>query len=322
MKKIALLDTSLATFNKGDEIIMDSARKVLSDITKDSFVITMPTHTPAFHSYQTIKMNSKVGLMENMDFKFVCGTNLLYTNMIRPWAGWNINIFNCKPLKNSILLGVGCGVNSKKINFYTRNLYRNVLSHEYIHSVRDNKAKEMLEEIGLKAINTGCPTLWSLTPDLCKQIPKSKSNSVVFTLTDYSKDKVNDQKMINIIQKCYKNIYFWPQGMGDLSYFKEFNNIEGIQVLSPSVECYSEVLGKDVDYIGTRLHAGIYAMKHRKRSIIITVDYRAREMNKTYNLNCIERQNIESALDMINSEFKTNVNVNYDSINTWINQFK
>lgn len=34
-------------------------------------------------------------------------------------------------------------------------------------------------------------------------------------------------------------------------------------------------------------------MKHKKRSIIITVDHRAREMNKSYNLNYTERKEID-----------------------------
>ena len=94
--------------------------------------------------------------------------------MLRPWPNWNINIFNAKPLKNSILLGVGCGVNSKSVNWYTKLLYKMVLSKDIEHSVRDNKAKEMLENMGFKAINTGCATLWKLSEELCKEIPTKK----------------------------------------------------------------------------------------------------------------------------------------------------
>lgn len=322
MKKIVIFDTSGATLNKGDEIIMESAKMELHDITKDSFIITMPTHTPSFHWYQTVKMNSKVRVLNDASYKFVCGTNLLYTNMIRPWANWNINIFNSKPLKNSILVGVGCGVNSKSINFYTKKLYHSVLSHDYIHSVRDNRTKEMLEGMGFKAINTGCATLWSLTSKLCKEIPTKKSNSVVFTLTDYSKDEQSDQELINILNKNYERIYFWPQGSGDYNYFQRFKNIEGILIIPPNVNELSKILETDIDYIGTRLHGGIYAMKHKKRAIIIIVDHRAREMNKSYNLNCIERDRIEELSNKINSNFITQANINYDNINLWLEQFK
>lgn len=322
MKKVIIFDTSMASLNKGDEIIMNSAESVLDDIIKDSFIVKMPTHTPAFHFYQTHNKNPKVKLLNAADYKFICGTNLLYTNMIRPWPNWNINIFNCKPLRNSILVGVGAGINSEDINLYTKQLYRKVLSNKYIHSVRDNKTKELLESIGLKAVNTGCATLWSLDPEFCKQIPKDKSDAVVFTLTDYSKDMKNDQRLIDILKQNYSKIYFWPQGLRDYDYFLQFNNIKDISILAPSVQAFSNILKTEIDYIGTRLHGGIFAMKHKKRSIIITVDYRAREMNKTYSLNCIERDNLEILPQMINSEFKTQVNLDYEKINMWKKQFE
>lgn len=322
MKTVALFDTSISTLNKGDEIIMESAKKELNEITKDKFIITMPTHTPAFHWYQTNKYNSKANILNNIDFKFICGTNLLYTNMVRPWANWNINIFNSKPLRGSVLLGVGCGVNSKSINFYTRKLYESVLSKEYFHSVRDEKTKQILEKLGFKAINTGCPTTWSLTDELCKKIPKRKSNNVVFTLTDYSKDEISDQKLINVLNQNYETVYYWPQGFSDYEYFKRFKGIDGIKIIPPHVKDFSNLLrSNEIDYVGTRLHAGIFAMKHERRSIIITVDYRAREMNKSYNLNCLERESIDSLSDLINSEIETQVNIDYTKINKWVSQF-
>ncbi|MDK2901612.1 MAG: hypothetical protein PWR14_516 [Thermosediminibacterales bacterium] len=322
MKKIVIFDTSSASLNKGDEIIMECTKQELYDITKNSFVVNMPTHTPVFHWYQTAKVNSKVKLLKEADYKFVCGTNLLYTNMLRPWPNWNINIFNSKPIKDCILVGVGCGINSKNINFYTKKLYRSVLSHVYIHSVRDDKAKEILESMGFKAINTGCPTLWALTPELCRQIPTKKSDSVVFTLTDYCKDEKSDQKLINILKNNYEKIYFWPQGAGDFEYLSKFKNTEDIVIIPPTVEDFSKILNTNIDYIGTRLHAGIYAMRHKKRSIIIAVDYRAREMNKSYNLNCIERKKLNDLPNMINSEFITQVNLKRENIEFWLKQFK
>ena len=64
-----------------------------------------------------------MSLYEEADYKFLCGTNALYTNMLRPMPTWNINIFNYGLFKNTICLGVGLGVNSKKVNFYTKKFY-------------------------------------------------------------------------------------------------------------------------------------------------------------------------------------------------------
>jgi len=322
MKKVIIFDTSVASFNRGDDIIMKGAREGLEEILSNSFVTNFPTHTPIFHYHQTSRINQNVKWLQQADLKFVCGSNLLYSNMVRPWPLWNINFLDSIPIKDCVLVGVGSGINSKGVNFYTKKLYKSVLSSEYVHSVRDNSTKLMLEKMGFKAINTGCPTLWNLTSDLCKQIPTKKSDSVIFTLTDYRRDKSRDQKMIEILIKNYKTVRFWPQGSEDYNYFQSMSGIDSIQVISPSVEAFSNALNSDTDYVGTRLHGGIFAMKHKQRSIIIIVDHRAREMNKDFNLKALERDNIEELEKLINSEFPTEVTVDREKINSWLNQFK
>ncbi|MFZ3172009.1 MAG: polysaccharide pyruvyl transferase family protein [Carboxydocellales bacterium] len=319
MDNILLLDTSVGSLNKGDEIIMKCIRYHLLDLTKNANVFTLPTHISPFHWYQVARGSHRVKFYSDARYKFVCGTNLLTMNMLTHFPQWNINIFNYLPLKGSILFGVGAGKGSK-INRYTKMLYNKVLSHSYVHSVRDQRTKEFLEEMGFKAINTGCPTLWLLTDGLCKQIPTQKSDSVIFTLSS-ANEIVKDQLLIDVLNKNYRNIYFWIQGAEDLTYFQTFNNTKKVKIISPSVEEYEKILNTDVDYVGTRLHAGIYAMRHKKRSIIISIDERARGMSQTFNLNTIESNEINKLEKMIHSEIITKVNVNFDSVQTWISQF-
>ncbi len=321
MENVLLLDTSVGSLNKGDDIIMKCARHQLSDIYKNKFVMTLPTHVPPFHWYQVIRRSYAQNLYKNAKYKFVCGTNLLTMDMLTRFPQWNINIFNCEPLRESILVGVGAG-RGEQITNYTKKLYNKVLSHKYYHSVRDERTKRFLEDMGFKVLNTGCPTLWSLTPELCKEIPTRKSDSVVFTLTDYSKDLVRDQLLIHILNKNYKNVYFWIQGSGDYKYFKTFQHTENIKIIPPSVEEYERILQTDIDFVGTRLHAGIFAMRNKKRSIIIAIDERARGMNETYHLNTIERSDMEDLEKMIRSEIVTHVNVDMDIVNKWLNQFQ
>ena len=78
----------------------------------------------------------------------------------------------------------------------------------------------------------------------------------------------------------------------------------------------------DLDYVGTRLHAGVYAMRHRKRSIILVIDERAREINKSNNLNCLEKKDIKNLDAFINSEFATEIKMPLDIIEQWKNQFR
>jgi polysaccharide pyruvyl transferase WcaK-like protein len=321
MENVLMLDTSVGSLNKGDDIIMKSVRQELSKITQNAYVLTLPTHVSPFHWYQVARKSSRVELYSNAKYKFVGGSNLLTTDMLTHFPQWNINIFNYKPLKGSILVGVGAG-KGDYINYYTKHLYKKVLSHQFIHSVRDERTKKMLEDMGFKAMNTGCATLWSLTPEFCKMIPVRKSKSVIFTLTHHSKDFVNDQLLIDVLVRNYEDVYFWIQDAKDLNYFNQLNNIKNIKIVPPTLDDYEKVLCSNVDYIGTRLHGGIHAMKHAKRTIIISIDERARGMSETYNLNTIERKSFSSLEKMIHSEFKTDVNINFDTVNRWLDQFK
>jgi len=320
MENVLLLDTSVGSLNKGDDIIMRCIRYQLLDVTKDKFTLTLPTHVSPFHWYQVARRSSRVQIYSNAKYKFVGGSNLLTMDMLTHFPQWNINLFNSGPLKGSVLVGVGAGKGTK-INSYTKLLYKKVLSKNLIHSVRDERTKRFLEGMGFKAINTGCATLWSLTPEFCQEIPTMKAKSAVFTLTHHSKDVRNDQLLIDILKKNYEEVYFWIQDADDLKYFNTLKNTENIIIVPPTVDEYERILREDVDYIGTRLHGGIYAMRHKKRAIIIAIDERAQGMSETYNINTIHRKNFSDLEKMINSEVKTNVNVDFRKVELWKKQF-
>lgn len=326
MKKILLLDTSIGTSNMGDFIIMECVRKELAFLLENNFVYNMPTHLPVFNSFAVFRNSLAVQNYATADFKFAGGSNLLVKDLKTHYPQWNIHPYNSSPLNGTILVEVGAGA-GEDTNNYTTKLYNKVLSHEYYHSVRDERSKAYVENVlGLKAINTGCVTMWMLTPEFCKTIPRGKASRVVFTLTGKTSGEhvdVKDQLLINILKRNYKRLYFWIQGDHDLEYFNNIENTEEIEVIQPSIESYSQLLLEDdLDYVGTRLHGGIYAMRHRKRAIIIAIDERAREINRANHLNCIEKDEIEEKLEkMIQSTFATEIRMPYKEITRWREQF-
>ncbi|ASF38491.1 capsular biosynthesis protein [Halobacillus halophilus] len=321
MENVLLLDTSVGSLNKGDDIIMKCIKNHLKEITINDYLLTLPTHVTPFQWYQVLRNSNRVKIYKEAKYKFVGGTNLLTMNMLTHFPQWNINLLNYQPLKGSVLLGVGAG-KGETMNRYTKILYKRVLSHEYIHSVRDERTKRFVEEIGLRAINTGCPTLWALDKEFCKTIPTGKSRSVIFTLTHHSKDYVKDQLLIDTLLTNYSKVHFWIQDKKDLGYLQLFKGIEHIHIVSPTLEAFEETLKEDVDYIGTRLHGGIFAMRHGKRSIIIGIDERARGMSETYNINMLDRIDMEKLEDKINSRFVTDINIKHKAIDQWLNQFR
>lgn len=322
MKKICIFDTATGSSNIGDQIIMESFEEEMNDILKQGFCLRVPTHHPICHFYQDIKRNPMIRYLRDCDWKFIGGTNILLKNMMLPLTQWNINLWNSSGYRQVITVGCGLNPNSNKINWYTKRLYKKIFSKEYIHSVRDENTEKFMKQLGLQVINTGCPTLWSITPELCKKIPTDQSDSVIFTLTDYLKDPVKDQQLINILNNHYQKIYFFPQGIEDEEYLHTFTNLDKIEILSPNLKSFEEkLLEGNCDYVGTRLHAGIYAIKHQVRSIIIIIDNRARDMSKNHHFNCIERNHLENLDKMIQSNLETKIQINKKNIEIFKSQF-
>lgn len=325
MKSILLLDTSIGSSNLGDEIIMECVRKELAPLLENNFVYNLPTHLPAFNGLAVWRNSLSVQRYANCDMKFAGGSNLLCKNLLTHYPQWNISPFNSAPLKGVVTVGVGAG-RGKKTNFYTKWLYRRILNQDFCHSVRDVRSKKFVESLGLKAINTGCVTMWKLTPDFCALIPTKKANRVVFTLTGRNAGEPadeRDQNLVDIIRGCYDDVYFWPQGDDDYDYLHRLKNIEDVHVLQPTKDAYDGLLKTDdLDYVGTRLHGGVYAMRHGKRAIIVAIDERATAINESNHLNCIRRCDVANGLkQMILSEFSTKIKMPFDEIRQWKSQF-
>ena len=243
--------------------------------------------------------------------------------MLTHYPQWNVNIFNCKPLANSVCIGVGAGA-GERTDAYTTHLYRKILSHSYYHSVRDERSKRYVEDVlGLQAINTGCVTMWALTPNFCAQIPAKKANNVVFTLTARTQVDPRDQMLIDTLKREYDHVSFWVQGDKDETYFNMFSNTDGIEVIPPHKAAYEAVLMRNnIEYVGTRLHGGIYALRHKKRAIIISIDERARSISADTGLITIEKDTLDELPSLINSKFETRLNIPFNEIARWKAQFE
>ena len=161
-------------------------------------------------------------------------------------------------------------------------------------------------------VNTSCPTMWKLDEKLCSEIPTDKAKYVICTITDYSRDKENDSIMLDILIKNYENVSIWIQGQDDYEYLEELGYKDKLNIVSIGLESYDKFLSehKDLDYIGTRLHAGIRAMAYKHRSIVISIDNRAEAISKDTGLPIIYRENVKGELEnMILSSFKTKINL-------------
>ncbi len=330
MKQILLFDTALNTSNLGDEIIYEDCKRGLSSVLDNALIFRMGTHVVNYSSYQLIRMEDKKikKLCDWADYKFICGTNLLTNNLWRVNPQWMVNPINARLYKDSILVGVGKTSNYDKLTRYTARIYNKILSKDYKHSVRDEDTKRVLEQLGYKSINTGCPTLWMFTEEKCSRIPTKKAENVVFTVSGQEKHR-NPEKdliMVKTLRKNYKNMYLWVQTVMDERYYKELAGDTDYDVIPIySIDKYKNVLQcANVDYIGTRLHGGVFAMQNEVRSMVIAIDHRARGFNRDNNIPILERNTLdeEKLEEIIYSDRTTNIQVDFDAVNEFLMQFE
>jgi peptidoglycan/xylan/chitin deacetylase (PgdA/CDA1 family)/SAM-dependent methyltransferase len=312
-KMISIFDTTVCDNNLGNQIIMDSVNKYMNRIFPSEFFIKLP--------YLDNIGSGAIKYLKESTYIFLGGTNALSSEM-KNYKQIGIEHHNYLHIKNIILAGVGWWQYQGPVSAYTQKILKHCLHANIYHSVRDSYTKNKLSTVGINnVLVTGCPTLWQLTEEHCKKIKKEKSENVLLTFTNYSQDK-SDLELLNILKGNYKNIFFWIQGPEDLEYAQSFGT--KLNILPPNLQSLDKLLCSDIDidYIGTRCHAGIRAMQFMRRSIIIGVDNRAIEMQKDFNLPVVSRTALNTLPEIINSKFETRLNLPFDKIRQWIRQFQ
>jgi len=314
--KITLFDTSVCTENLGDFIIMDAVRDHINEMFPEAMVLNTATHEKI--------SRPTYSLLKQSDLSFVGGTNLISSDM-NIYNQWKINLIDSFFLKDIIFMGVGWWQYQKDTNFYTRYLLKSVLNNDALQSVRDSYAESKLRKAGFNnVINTSCATMWRLNEEHCANIPQRKSEKVVTTLTDYNKDPQNDLALIKLLSRSYREVFIWPQGSGDICYIDSLGVKDIATVLSPKLEAYNAILENEesIDFVGTRLHAGVRAMQKQRRTIILGIDNRAFEKAKDFNITVCPRDDLKKIESLISSSFSTYINLPTENINRWKAQFK
>ncbi len=317
MKKISIFDTSISNHNLGNQIITESINEVLNSIFPFDFFFKLPCMEITKHTYS---------YLNNSDYVFFGGTNALSNKMKSYSKQWNLNILNYKHLAGTILLGVGWWqYQEQKIGFLRKFILQKTLSNKYCHSVRDQYTKDKLASINItNTINTGCPTIWKLTPNFCKEIRTSKSSNAIITLTDFNQNRERDEYLIKIVSENYEKVFFWPQSSGDLEYLQsiKIKEVEKIIKIPPNLKAFDDLLeSQDINYIGTKLHGGIRALQRKQKTIIIGIDNRAIEMHRDFNLPVLEPKDILNLNELINKNIETSIKIPIDKIEQWKKQF-
>lgn len=312
---VVLYDPAVSSLNLGDHIISDSCRRELEPIVGTAFLVAVSTHLP---------ISGYMDHISEARMRFVCGSNLLRGRMNARFRQWDITPWTARFVGPATLMGVGWWQYGDKLNSYTRWLYGRVLERDAIHSVRDDYTARQLRSMGFdNVLNTACPTMWQLDETHCASIPTEKADVVLTTVTDYSRDPTRDRLMLAQLAEHYTAVRIFLQGTRDLRYLESLElDWSRFDLIPPRLEQFDACLSEgDVDYVGTRLHAGIRALQHGRRSLVIGVDNRAAEKHRDFNLPCLPREDIADLSSTLRRPLGMHIRIPQGNIDTWKTQF-
>ncbi|MCB1021262.1 MAG: polysaccharide pyruvyl transferase family protein, partial [Acidobacteria bacterium] len=272
----------------------------------------------ATHEWMGAKSRS---LVRRADLAIVGGSNLLSSRMwFRPL--WKLRPWDAALGAKTVLMGAGWYQFQPSPDAYTRWLYRRVLAPDALHSVRDGYSERRLREAGFaNVVNTGCPTLWRLSPECCAAIPTQKGSRVVTTLNTYIKDPARDRELLSTLTRLYETVYFWPQTDSDAEYARSLG--APLEFVEPSLAAYDRLLASDaaLDCVGLRLHGGIRALQHGRRAVIVEIDNRAAEMGADFALPTVKQGDWDALRHKIEQPFETRIRLAAAAITRWKSQF-
>lgn len=305
-------------FNLGDEIILDAVTALLRDLAPNAYLATMSLHQPLTDK-QRNKLKQAHGIV-------VAGTNMLDGRYkIRGNNRWPVSFYDARKLPKTILIGAGWTSYGSYPNFLGKRLYGKILHSTALHALRDGYTVDMMQRCGVtNVLNTSCPSLWRLTPEHLAEVPPRKADDAIFTLTDYSKSPEDDSLLIEVLKQNYRTLYFWPQGAWDLAYLDQLGYSSSVELVPATLADYDHLLRnhRSLDYVGTRLHGGLRALQHKKRTVTIAIDNRAAEISRDILLPVLDRTEIRNQLaQMIHGPIQYRLDIPYENIEIWKRDF-
>jgi polysaccharide pyruvyl transferase WcaK-like protein len=314
MRHVHLLDTSVSSGNKGDDIIVDCAKRQLMTVIGDAFISTSSSHDGLGRYSRR--------LVAGADLLFLLGSNALSADYRGSKFHWRVLWRDLSLLRGKVVLvGVGAHKTVDKVDWAQKVFLRHILSRDHVHSVRDRDAGRILDACGLDYLNTSCPTLWDYRG--FRHSVRRNPKTVCFTLTA-AKPHPSDAIVLRRLHATYERVHFWPQQKEDLAYLWSIAGDVAIHSIPGNLVAFDDFLDRErPDYVGTRLHGGIRALSRGCRTLIISIDNRARAMGAETGLPTIERERVEEDLAMrLDRDEAPVFNVDHSRIETFLNQFR
>lgn len=312
-----LLDTSVASDNIGDEIIARHLRAQIEAAFPEAYVTTSASHDGLgrFGRRQ----------VEAADSVFLLGTNALSAKWSSRGGLLPMSRADVRALEGKLVL-FGVGANRAWTGRADRRQIRRlarILSPRFTHSVRDGSAEKIVEAAGRRALNGSCPTIWTLPRQ--QAFAPTRPDHVIFSLTAYRADRAADARFLDWLQGRYTRFSFWAQQIEDIAYLDSFANRPAAQRIAPNLAAYDRALADPapLDVIGSRLHGGIQGLHAGRRSVILAVDNRAREIGALTQIPVVDRAEAPDRLDaLLDAPIQIDLTASHDLVPRFFSQFE
>jgi hypothetical protein len=184
--------------------------------------------------------------------------------------------------------------------------------------VRDQYTAGKLAALGFNVSFTSCTSTWGLPADL---IQNYRATEAVVTVTDYGKSAAQDRAWIESLSRHYERLVLVPMGPGDEAYFRGELDMRHLRIGKVGLAGLREELpGRH--YVGTRLHAGIFALQYGVPSLILAIDNRSIELCGDINLPHVSRSVAAAGgTPPVLDHFPRSIALPKGAIQNWLNQW-
>jgi len=271
---ITLLDTALDSSNAGDGIIRAS---IFREFPALATARSVPTHR---HPSQ-----DELELAKASRYLILTGTNIL-SGRLGADRQWPLSPETIAAYQGKVIfLGVGWREYEAEPSNAGLDLIRRMRHPGFPVAARDEHTRGVLIAADIPAVNTGCPTMWSLSSSL---EVAGRGDEAVFTLTDYRPNRLGDTALMWALARKYKKVVAWPQSEKDETLLRRMIRPPNLRIGRGGLDSLDEYLSNR-DYVGTRLHAGIRAAQLGRPLLIVAVDNRAIEISRDTGLPVVPR---------------------------------
>lgn len=261
---IVIADTSICSSNTGDQIIVSAAREAVRPLTDRYGLRSIPTHTGMGYRGRRILEESPVALL--------AGTNLLSAH-VGPKQQWRTLPLRSRH-RRFVSFGCGFGSGEDRPTKGATSFLRATLDSGALHAARDRFSADLLQELGFRAIYTGCPTMWMVDREAPEAQPVPEDRCVVILNRTLRRPDL-DRLVLRAATSSFAHVRFWCQAPFDRAYLTLLpaNATE----IPPSLQALAAELRTHpgAQVLTTRLHAAIYSQWFGHRPHLIAVDIRS-----------------------------------------------